>query len=142
MGFFDSVKKGAKSYLDDYKKSSADKKKYRNDVNEAVKQAQREAYKKEAVKQAQLRAKIQAKQKFNPVQQAGGVGGGMSAEARSLIYGSGFGSPAPQKQVIVKRIIQNKTKKKKKKSPQKRYYSPAPASNPQQDALKRLIYDL
>lgn len=111
MGFFDNVKKGAKSYVDDFKKKSADNKAYKQEVGEAVKKARREAFKKEAVKQAQLRAKIQAKQKFNPDQK---TGGGMSAEARNIIYG-GFGSPAPAKQQVVQRIVQNRSPKKKKK---------------------------
>lgn len=112
MGFFDNLKKGAKSYVDDYKKTSADNKKYRNEVNNAVKEAKREAYKKEAVKQAQLRAKIQAKQKFNPTPQSSGSGG-MSAEARAIIYGSGgFGSP---QQKVVEKIVQQRSPVKKKK---------------------------
>ena len=117
MGFFDKVKAGAKSYVDDYKKTSADNRKYRGEVAMAVKEARRSAYKKEAVKQAQLRAKIQAKQKFNPTPQSSGSGG-MSAEARSIIYGSGgFGSPQVPKEKVVQRIVQNRspTKKKKKK---------------------------
>jgi hypothetical protein len=114
MGFFDNLKKGAKSYIDKYKKTSADNRAYRNEVNDAVKKAKRKAFKKEAVRQAQLRAKIQAKQKFNPNQQASGFGGGMSAEAGSIIYGSGFGSP---QQPAPKGSKKKKKGLKKKKNP-------------------------
>lgn len=142
MGFFDNLKKGAKSYLDDYKKTSTDNKAYRNEVNEAVKKAKREAFKKEAVKQAQLRAKIQAKQKFNPVQQSSGLGGGMSAEARSIIYGSGFGSPQIPKERVVERIVQNRSPKKKKKGSKTRtivkYVEKPKSSDPMRDLLNSL----
>ena len=144
MGFFDNVKKGAKSYVDQYKKTSADNRAYRNEVNEAVKKAKRESFKKEAVKQAQLRAKIQAKQKFNPSPQASGIGGGMSAEARALIYGSGFGSPQVPKERVVQRIVQNRspTKKKKKKGSKTRtivkYVEKPRSSDPVSDILSRL----
>lgn len=142
MGFFDNLKKGTKSYVDQYKKTSADNRKYKNEVNDAVKQARREAFKKEAVKQAQLRAKIQAKQKFNPSPQASGLGGGMSAEARALIYGSGFGSPQIPKERIVQKIVQNRSGKKKKKGSKTRtivkYVEKPRSSDPVSDILSRL----
>lgn len=142
MGFFDNLKKGTKSYVDQYKKTSAENRKYKNEVNDAVKQARREAFKKEAVKQAQLRAKIQAKQKFNPSPQASGLGGGMSAEARALIYGSGFGSPQIPKERIVQKIVQNRSGKKKKKGSKTRtivkYVEKPRSSDPVSDILSRL----
>jgi len=142
MGFFGNVKKGAKSYVDQYKKTSADNRAYKQEVGEAVKQARREAFKKEAVKQAQLRAKIQAKQKFNPTPTS--AGGGMSAEARSIIYGGGFGSQMNvPKEKVVTRIVQNRSpKKKKKKKPQTRtiikYVEKKTPKDAVQDLLSRL----
>lgn len=123
MGILDNIKKGAKSYSDNYKKTSADNKKYRSEVNEAVKVARRKSYKSEAVKQAGLKGKIMAKQKFNPTPQTSGGAGGMTAEARSLIYGSGFGQPQQTQatQRVVKQIQKTRAspKKKKKRSKQK-----------------------
>jgi hypothetical protein len=114
MGFFDNVKKGARSYADNYKKTSAENKAYRNDVNEAVKKARRETYKKEAVVQARLKGKILAKQKFNPSPQRSSMNG-MTSDARALIYGSGgFSNPKPQ-QSPVRRAVQRQGKKKGKK---------------------------
>jgi len=143
MGFLDNLKKGTKSYVDQYKKTSAENRAYRNELNQAVKDAKRKAYKEEAVKQAQLRAKIQAKQKFNPAPQTSGFGGGMSADARSLIYG-GFGTPAPVKEKVVQRIVQHRSGKKKKKGSKARTivkYVEKPQSKPVDavsDLLKRL----
>ena len=119
MGFFDNVKKGARSYVDAYKKTSAENKAYRDDVNVAVKKARRETYKKEAVVQARLKGKILAKQKFNPTPQASGMNG-MTSEARALIYGGsgGFSNPKPQpspRSTPIKRAIYKKIKKKTKK---------------------------
>jgi len=118
MGFFDNVKKGARSYADNYKKNSAENKAYRDEVNVAVKKARRDTYKKEAVVQARLKGKILAKQKFNPTPQASGMNG-MTSEARALIYGSGgFGNITPQpspRSTPIKRAVHKKIKKGKKK---------------------------
>jgi len=140
MGFFDNVKKGAKSYLDDYKKKSADNKKYRNEVNEAVKKARRESFKEEAVKQAQLRAKIQAKQKYNPAPQS--QGGGMSPLASSLIYGGFAPTPAPAPQVV-RQVVRSSPKKKKKKGKTRtrtvvKYVEKPRSSDPLKDLLRNL----
>jgi len=71
MGFVANVKKGTKSYIENYKKKSAEDRAYRNDVNQAVKKVRREAYKEEAIRQAQIRARIKAKQVYNPLQVKG-----------------------------------------------------------------------
>ena len=110
MGFFDTVKKGAKSYAKDWQKSSAEKREHNQKVSEAVKKARREAYLKEAETQARIRAKLDAQRRYNPSPQQRSIGGGMSDEARRLLYG-GFGSP-------VQRVEQKIKQKKKKKIPQ------------------------
>ena len=140
MGFFDNVKKGARSYADTYKKNSAENKAYRDEVNVAVKKARRDTYKKEAVVQARLKGKILAKQKFNRSPQSSG-GGGMTAEARSIIYGSGWGSPTPAKQQVVSHIQKQRSspkKKKKKKSKTRVVYKTV---QPQKDPLHDLLYN-
>ena len=81
MGIFDNIKKGAKSYAVAYKKSSAEKRKYKEKLQSAVQKARRESYKTEAVKSARVKAKIDAQRRFNPSTQVRAIGGGMTAEA-------------------------------------------------------------
>jgi len=126
MGIFDSLKKSGKRFVENQQEIGRrnhalkqEKKKYNDELKKAVKSARRDAYKKEAINSAKIKAKMDAQRRFNPTQSSGS---GMSAEARSIIYGSGgFGSP---QQKVVEKIVQQRSstpkKKKKKGSPKTR----------------------
>lgn len=126
MGIWGNVKKGFKAYGDDFKKmqeKSAKRRKenraYKQDVNQAVTKARREAFKIEAQKQARIRAKLDAQRKFNPTpqQRSGGLG-----IPQSLLDPVGYASRSSikTKEKVIKTIAKNRSpKKKKKKSPQR-----------------------
>ena len=119
MGFFDSVKKGAKGYVADFKKSSADNRKYKDKVKAKVKVASREAYLKQAQESAKVTARLRAKQRFNPSPQQQHS----YSIPQSLMDPVGFSTP---KQRVVTQIQRSKptakrkpTKKKKKTTKQR-----------------------
>ena len=147
MGVWDNLKKSGKKFVKNQQevgkvnaKARAERREYEKKVQQSVLTARREAFHTEAQKQARIRAKIDAQRKFNPSpsQQASG---GMTAEARSIIYGSGWGSPTPAKQQVVSHIQKQRSspkKKKKKKSKTRVVYKTV---QPQKDPLHDLLYN-
>ena len=123
MGVWDNLKKSGKKFVKNQQevgkvnaKARAERREYEKKVQQSVLTARREAFHTEAQKQARIRAKIDAQRKFNPSpsQQASG---GMTAEARSLIYCGGWGSPtqSPVKHQVASNIQKSRSKPKKKK---------------------------
>jgi len=118
-----------------------DRRDYEKKVQASVQTARRDTYMNEAQKSARIKAKMDAQRRFNPSpkQQASS---GMTAEAKALIYGSGFGSPTSAQRVAshIQRS-RSPTKKKKKKSTKKR--SPQKrSSSPQQSQSQSDFYNL
>jgi len=147
MGIWDNVKKSGKMFIKNQKAIGkrnagirADNKAYEKKVQASVKEARREAYHIQAQKSARVKAKMDAERRFNPSPQQQ-ASGGMSAEARALIYGSGsFGSPSPVKQAVQRQLQSKSPTKKKKKSTKKR--SPQkPQQSQQQSDFHNLLYN-
>ncbi len=93
---------------------SAERKRYKNELNAKVRKARREAFLTASVKEAKLMETRRAKKIYNPVKVAGS-GGGMSPEARRIIYGGSMGGTAPQSTPRVKRLVKKVRKRSKKK---------------------------
>ena len=152
MGFLDTIKKHKENFVKQQQEIGRkhhalrqDRKKYNEKLKREIREVRKKEYKKEAISSARVRARIDAKKRYNPTQSSGG---GMSAEARSIIYGSGsFGSPTPAKQQVIQKIKQQQkrspVKKKKKRSTQRtktiiKYIEKPKPVNAVEDILKRL----
>ena len=154
MGMWDNLKKSGGKFVKNQQaigkvnaKARAERREYEKKVQKSVLTARRDAYHIEAQKSAKIKAKMDAQRRFNPSPQQQSSGG-MSAEARSLIYGGGWGSPT---QTSVSHQVASKiqksrssTKKKKKgstkkRSPQKR--SSAPKQSTQKSDFHNLLYN-
>lgn len=145
MGFFQELKKHKDNFVKQQQEIGRrnqglrqEKKKYNADVKKAVTSARREAFKTEAISSAKVKAKMDARRRYNPTPQS--QGSGMSAEARNIIYGSGFGSPTPVKQQVVEKIIQQRSPSKKSKKRTKAVVEKVEMKivDPVADLLKRL----
>jgi len=109
MSFFTNLKKGAKGYIKEYKKSSTDRKQYQDKLKLQVRDARREAYLEEAKKSARIKAKLDAQKRFNPTPQQSRP----YSVPQALMDPIGFSSP---KQKVIQQIQRKKSKKKKRKT--------------------------
>lgn len=100
------LKKGAGQRLQEFKKSSAERKKFNRELNQEMLEVRRKLFKKEAVRQAGLSARYAAKQRFGvkkqvPLQP-------LSFDTASML---GFGKP------VMPLMMPKKRKKKKLHKP-------------------------
>ena len=107
------IKKFIKEKGNQWKKESAEAKKYREELKKKVKIARRKAFVEASIKEAEKQAKRKAKAIYSPKTRAGYYDKPVSPAMDQLIFGT---APTP-KQVVQKVLNGKKKKKGKKKKP-------------------------